>query len=366
MSGDDHLVPPGRDPEDADPVADFFATEREQVRPLSDGDVRWQRITREHRTRGGSWRRYAAAAAAVVVVGAGVGLVTSLRHQSAVPASQPAVTRTVYVPAPATSSTRVLPPAPAPAPPTTATAPSTTGTAVPSRRLPDDFTVLSLTTVASGRMFVLGSASCGGQPCTLLATSSGSGATWSLRGRVPGVRAAARVSAAASPADPAAVGSGSGVTDVRFASDTVGWVFGRTVLRTADGGRSWAPYAHGGRGPVLALETDGSDVVLAAAASCTAPSCTGAVSVSRAAVEASAATVVGSPLLLGQGYLGLDIAWRQQTAVVSVRAGSQDPPASAVRGSAVTALAQPDCANASRASTVAAPADGSGLVLLCG
>ena len=73
---------------------------------------------------------------------------------------------------------------------------------------------------------------------------------------------------------------------------------------------------------------------------------------------------MGSPLPLGQGYLGLDLAWSQQDAVLSVRAGGQNPPAIAVRGSTVTALAQPDCAGAT--SAITAPADGSGLVLVCG
>ncbi|GAA1888571.1 hypothetical protein [Lapillicoccus jejuensis] len=346
------------EPRDAvDPVAAFFAAERDDVRPLAADEVRWQRITREARSRRRQGPlRWVAAAAAVLVVGGGVaGLVG--RHQSETVASapRPTVTRTVYVDP---SPTAADPTAATPSSPSTSAPPATTTRA----GVPADLRLVSVSSVASGRLWGLGSATCAGTPCALVVTSTDRGTSWSVAGTVPGVTAgpARPVSGGA-----AGVGAAADVTDVRFADDRTGWVFGAQVLRTTDGGRTWTTYAHGG-GPVLGLETDGREVVLAAADRCTAATCTGDVTVSRAAVADASAAPVGAPYGVGQGYAGLEVAWRARTAYVAVVGGSQASVPVQVGTTSVTPLGGPDCgASVDGGALVVAAADGSRLLGFC-
>lgn len=308
------MTPDERRPEDLgdvprDPVADFFAAEREDVRDLRGDDARWLDITREAgRPRRAGWLRYAVVAAAVVVIGGSAWAVGTTRVNQPVAQSRPSVTQTVYV----TES-----PSPSAVPDPTAAAPSipsTAGAASGVTSVPPDFAVSSVSTVRSGRLFALGRASCAGAPCALVATSSDGGATWGVRGRLPGMSVAARDGVGA------LTRSASTVTDVRFASDTVGWAFGATVWRTTDGGRSWVPYPHGGGSAVLDVETDGTDVVLTTAAGCAGSACSGPVTVLRAPGRATSATSAGDVggTIDAPGVTAADIGWSAGKAVITI------------------------------------------------
>ena len=314
-------APTGDEPRDA--VADFFAVERDDIRDLGGDDARWIEITREAgRPRRTGWLRYAAVAAAVVLIGGSVWAVSANRVGRPVAAGQPAVTRTVDVsqsPAPSSAPSRSSAPSTtAPATTSPPTAPATAVTAVPA-----GFAVASVSTVSNGRLFALGRATCAAGPCAMVATSSDGGVTWSLRGQLPGVSVDSRGSASG-----ALTRSPDTVSDVRFASDSIGWAFGAQVLRTSDGGRTWTPYAHGGGAAVLDVETDGTDVVLATAAACAGDACSGPVSVIRApatASSASAAGDLGGTLDTGPGVTAADIGWSAGKAVITVIGGTGLP-----------------------------------------
>ena len=113
-----------------------------------------------------------------------------------------------------------------------------------TRPVPAGFTASSLSWLSPASGWTMGAAPCGRRTCTdVLATGDG-GETWRLAGTVP-----ARLTTAAHP----------GVTDIRFATSSVGWAFGPGLLRTTDGGESWAarPIPGGGK-QVLSLAASSS------------------------------------------------------------------------------------------------------------
>ena len=103
------------------------------------------------------------------------------------------------------------------------TGPAGSGTPVPSA-----FMANSVTWVSAQRGWVLGAAPCGTSTCSDVIGTSNGGKTWHLTGTVK--------------APLASIGKGThGVTEVRFATPAVGWVFGvgQFLFRTSDGGKSW-------------------------------------------------------------------------------------------------------------------------------
>lgn len=343
-----------------DPVADFFAAAREDIADLHGDDARWLEITREAgRPRRTGWLRYAAVAAAVLVIGGSAWAISANRAGVPVVAAHPSVTQTVYVtrsPAPssATGSSAPSPASPATTLPTTASATA----AVP---VPADFAVASVSTVSDGRLFALGRATCPSGPCALVATSTDGGITWSLRGQLQGVGVASR-----GPASGALTRSPDSVSDIRFATDSIGWAFGARVLRTTDGGRTWAPYAHVGGAAVLDVETDGTDVVLTTAAACAGEACSGPVSVIRAPATASSASSagdLGGTLDAGPGVTAADIGWSAGKAVITVTGGSGIP-AQLLLTDGLHPVAVTGCAGTGAARLVT-PASGTTLYALC-
>ncbi len=160
--------------------------------------------------------------------------------------------------------------------------PAPTGQSVPA-----DFTVTSVSNAGRGVLYALGSASCAAARCPILVRSSDDGATWQTVHVFPSAAAGAAAGDPTAGAD-AAQAPGA-LTQVRFASPQVGWVFGGGAQVTRDGGRSWRDYPHVGE-VVLSLETDGSTVVLAGASGCGAGVCSGPLSVSAVGVSAGEAT----------------------------------------------------------------------------
>jgi photosystem II stability/assembly factor-like uncharacterized protein len=94
--------------------------------------------------------------------------------------------------------------------------------------VPPGFKANSVTWVSAQRGWVLGTAPCGTKTCSDVIGTTDGGTKWQLTGTVKAPLAIA--------------GKGThGITEVRFATPTVGWVFGvgSLLFRTGDGGKSW-------------------------------------------------------------------------------------------------------------------------------
>jgi hypothetical protein len=268
--------------EQRDLVADFFDRERAGIRDLPGGPDRWESILVEsRRPRRRHVFPYLSAAAAVVVA---AGVVWATGHgpgtqQAATPASVTGPVATVTVTA--TQGPVVVPA------PTLSGSPSPTTQAGPLPA-PKTFSLVSMSNGGGQRLYALGSATCPKGECTAVIGSDDDGSTWTTRAAfetltTPGAR---------STPDRARQ-----LVGVRFASTTVGYVYGSSTLRTVDGGRSWSALDVAGR-TVLSLETDGRTVWMVTATSCshgeaTARGCTG-LEVWSAAVTATRAAKVAA------------------------------------------------------------------------
>ena len=285
-----------------DPLDEFFARERRAIEPQPTSPDHWASIVEEHRRarRVPAWRWVAGAAAAAAVVTA-LGL--ALRPggvDEALPAtsstSSMSSTQATTSPTTSGSSTSVVTvTTTVQGSPTTATTPVTTGTRTGGPVL-KQFDVVSLTNTGNGHRAALGTASCSGKPCSAVVTTVDAGAHWTL-----------------ASSDATQVPGPDGPRAIRFASDTIGWLVGRDVRRTTDGGRTWTTYAHPG-GYVFGLETDGRDVVIVAGDT-PGPDGTTRLTVSRAPVGATSASAVGSPLQ-SSSFTGGDIVWNEHRAYV--------------------------------------------------
>ncbi|HKN50575.1 MAG TPA: hypothetical protein VJ010_10155 [Actinomycetota bacterium] len=107
----------------------------------------------------------------------------------------------------------------------------------PDATLPAGFSPVSITRTSLRVGWALGTSVCGTEVCTALARTRDGGATWHS---VP------------VPAD-VETPSPNGISRVRFANASDGWLFGPQVWATHDGGTSWRPVAPLG-GPVISLE----------------------------------------------------------------------------------------------------------------
>ena len=293
----------GHSPVDPDSarVRDFFARERAAAPRLEADPLRWQRILEASDRRRRSGMRYAAwaAAAAVVLVAAAVATLNLGGNGSGAPAgpvSTPSATRSS---APSPSPSHSTGPGPAPSSPVSA----------PVVPVPASFAVRSLTTGAPGHLFALGTVTCPAGHCPALAGSIDNGASWSLVHTFPASTAAAGL-------PPGQRGGAGTLTQVRFASASVGWVFGGAAMRTTDGGATWHDYPHPG-GDVISLETDGTDVVLTTAPGCRAGTCHGRISVVRAPVTATSATDVAGTIDGGAAVQDAPVGWQGGHAFVS-------------------------------------------------
>jgi photosystem II stability/assembly factor-like uncharacterized protein len=102
--------------------------------------------------------------------------------------------------------------------------------------VPPGFQASSVTWLSPQLGWALGAVPCGHSTCSDVIGSTDGGTTWHQAG--------------ASPVPIANLGKDRpGVTGIRFATVAVGWAFGPLLLRTDDGGRSWArqPIPGGGK-----------------------------------------------------------------------------------------------------------------------
>jgi hypothetical protein len=334
----------------SDPLDDFFTRERSAVQAAAADELHWERIVELGSARRPRRNHFLsmAAAAAVLVLAVGAGALVSRSGDT-----------------PSAPITGPSHPSPAPTSPAAHTStPSPTATASTARTLapvPSSFTVVSISTARAGYLVALGQVDCGTARCAALAASSDNGGRWGLLHSFAdlGLRVAA-------PGAPFAAGPS--VREVRFASSSVGWVFGQTSLRTTDGGLTWQDYPHPG-GQVLGLETDGRDVVLTTANGCGAQSCPGPVSVVRAPVSAAAATDVAGTVGVGATVTGAAITWHAGHAYVSpastASAAQSAPGPVVVRPDGLHAAGPARCGNGLGGVQLVGPAAGSALFATC-
>ncbi len=234
-----------------DPLEDFFARERAEIRELPGSPDHWESIVQEARrpARRGWFPYLAVAAAAALVAGAlGSGFFNGEpdRQVASVATSRPST------PTPSPTAT----------PPTSTPSPTGSATTAPTPVLlpvPVSFTPRSMTNAGGGRVFALGEATCGaGQPCAAVVGSADDGSSWEL---LASFRDQTLVGGRTTP------DTANALVGVRFANARVGYAYGGRTFRTTDGGRSFQNYDVGGR-RVLSLETDGATVWLVTAATC--------------------------------------------------------------------------------------------------
>lgn len=284
--------------EQRDLVADFFDRERAGIRELPAGPDRWESILVEsRRPRRRHVFPYLSAAAAVVVA---AGVVWATGHgpgtqEAAPPASSSTPVATVTVTA--TRGPVVVPP---PSGPSGASSPTTVAGPLPA---PRTFSLVSMSNGGGRHLFALGSATCPKGACTAVIGSDDDGATWSTR---------AAFETLTTPGSRSTPDRARQLVGVRFASSTIGYVYGSSTLRTIDGGRSWADVDVAGR-TVVSLETDGTTVWMVTAKTCrhtetAARGCTG-LEVWSAAVTATRAAKVATlelPAPADSAWLSMD------------------------------------------------------------
>jgi len=323
-----------------DPVEELFARERTAIQNLPADDVHWQRLVGSARARRRSRHlRYAGAAAAVVLLASGVAWLGLGSH----PVAAPPATRTA-TPGPVTSS------APAPSPTTSVT----NGSAAYGEPVPKDFRASSMSNAGQGWLYVLGVGDCPGTAgrCPVLAVSGDDGRTWRTAHRFADA-SVPEVTPVGTSAQPASV-----LSQVRFASPQLGWVFGGGLQRTDDGGRTWRRVAHTGEA-VLDLATDGRTVWVTAARGCQAGSCAGRIWISSSGVgdvapSLRALTVLADPAKVSSAAVVLQGA----TALVDVQVAGAPVLLNRVDDQGMTAVARPAaCAQAMGPLTVTTTAD---------
>ncbi|QGN57546.1 hypothetical protein [Nostocoides sp. HKS02] len=355
MSDHRTISDPGPDP-GFDPVDAFFTHERRATRALEAGDAQWDgilvRARRERMRRMRSTTAWAAAAAALVAAGVW-GLSGRLGPVTPADTSPPVTSPSTQAPSPTPHPSRSSQPTPS-------TSSGSVGTPMPST-----FRVQSLSTGDAHHLYALGTAACsGGASCPMLAVSADNGRSWRLVHTFPS-NATANATAGTQAGTP--VPGPAALSQVRFASSSIGWVFGGGAMRTSDGGATWQSYAHGS-GTVLDLETNGKDVVLTTADRCSQGTCSGGIQVLRAPVTASAATDAVGTIVAGT-VLGAPISWHGGDAylspVVTNETSGTVAEAMVLRADGLHPAGPARCANDSSAPQVVTPAAGTTLFALC-
>jgi hypothetical protein len=118
--------------------------------------------------------------------------------------------------------------------------------------IPASFHAQSVTFPSPDHGWMLGTAPCGQDTCTTVATSTDAGATWASVGTI---------------AAPLTMEKSTGVTEIRFADDLHGWAFDPALWSTADGGATWTKVTPPGQRPVVALAAD-ADAAYAVVSAC--------------------------------------------------------------------------------------------------
>ncbi len=273
---DDNRLPAGDDdPEPArsdDDVARFFAHARARVEPQSTSDLSWQEVVRGRRTvrRPRSWYTAVAAVAAacVAVFAAWTWQQKPMGYEAATPGSPIASAPTGAGLGRGGGRT-------APAPVSKAQKPSA---------VPASFISWSLTNAGSGTLYDLGSSNCRQEVCVTLLRSSDNGRSWNTVHSFSGVDTSSSTGSNVPQVQPTRA-----LTQTRFVSPQVGYVFGGDLWITRDRGASFTKMRHPGQ-TVLDVGVWRGKVVVVSADGCIQGSCSGPVYVSRTTPPAARIT----------------------------------------------------------------------------
>lgn len=163
--------------------------------------------------------------------------------------------------------------------------------------MPSGFEPASVTFVSASTGFVIGvDSSCAAGSCVALARTTDGGTSWSALPAPP----AAYVNRFSTP------GSTPAVSEVRFADELDGWIWGPSLFATHDGGVTWQAVSLGGA--VVSLEASGG-FVDAVVSPCTGEQeCTGSLQLYQAPAEGgSFSRVLTGPSTLSTGATGFHL-----------------------------------------------------------
>ena len=236
---------------------------------------------------------------------------------------------------------------------------STVATAVPAGGpVPSGFRAQSATFVSSDQGWVLGSAPCATAPCTAVVRTSDDGGSWA---GIP-----APTDGLENPRSGSTVPTG--VSEIRFADNLNGWVFGPDLWSTHDGGEMWSHTTSGpGAQRVVDLESSGGFVYVATE-QCTVQesSCPGELWRSSDATDAfqKVATFNLAPEV---GYTGSILAIHDTTGYVVIAAtvGAIGAPALYVTANGTTWSPEPNPCPADLGEISVAPVDTVRAAMLC-
>lgn len=244
-----------------DAVAQFFARARQDVEPQPTTDLSWQEVVRGRRTsrRPRSWYTAVATAAAACVA-----LFAVWTWQQ-----QPIDRQSVAPGSPVVS-------APSVAAPSNSNPPEVSKAQRPTA-VPKSFVTWSLTNAGSGTIYNLGSSTCRQEICVTLLRSSDNGRSWDAVHTFSDVDTSSATGSNVPQVQPTRA-----ITQARFVSPQVGYVFGGDLWITRDRGASFTKMGHPGQ-TVLDVEIHHGEVVVVSADGCIQGSCSGKVYVSRTA-----------------------------------------------------------------------------------
>jgi hypothetical protein len=319
-----------------DPVAGFFAEARAQVRDEPATDLEWHRIVQESRRTARRRSRTAwlsSAAVAVIAVVAVLawqqqGVIGGVQRGQAINASQPVV-RTGAPTALRTSVSAAQNP-----------------TAVPK-----SFRTWSLSNAGQGTLYALGSQACGADVCPVLLKSGTNGSTWAAVHTFTGTD----VSAATGTNDVPHIQPERAITQTRFATPQVGFVFGGDLWATTDSGSTFSKLSHPGA-TVLDVEISNEQAVLLSADNCAQGECNGPIHVTRFKATGGAVDGVGAQTTPSTAISGGRLVVQNGQVIVQLTSATSDGPLPPMRldGSSLRTLNAPAVCNGTQLESIAA------------
>ncbi|MEO7069479.1 MAG: hypothetical protein ABI131_03195 [Nostocoides sp.] len=332
---------------DDDPVEEFFTRERRDIHPLPGDDEHWTALVDAHRrSRRSRWTGFAAGAAAAAVIVGGVGYTLRPSANGALPGSHTA-SSTTRSPSPSGS-------------PSSSAATGSTATSTPrptTRPVPSDFVVLSVSNAGSDTVFALGTTTSNGTGLPAVARSTDNGKTWLVVASLPGASTPGRQVTGQ-------VGNDTSFTQIRMASQKVGYIFGGSLMRTTDGGFHWYPYAVPGQ-DVLALETDGKNLAIASTTgSCDGLTCSGDLLVTSTSVTADSVATPTWTLAQSSPIRSVSFAWQNGGLFLTLQT-TQARSAGPIGAKGFQPAVLPGCQPGTSASNLVVPASGGTMFALC-
>lgn len=249
-----------------DAVADFFSEARAHVREEPATDLDWQRIIKQSRRSAHRRNRLAmmsTAAVAVIAIFAIFlwqqnGMESGVRRGEVIAGATDDLTTGGPTSSPSSVSSQQRP-----------------------TKVPDSFRTWSVSNAGQSTLYALGSQDCSGDTCPVLLRSNTNGKSWTAVHEFTGTDVSAATGATVARIQPQRA-----ITQTRFVTPSIGYVFGGDLWVTRDSGASFTKMAHPGD-TVLDVEINQKQAVLLSADNCGQGVCNGPVYVSRFSPAAS-------------------------------------------------------------------------------